>query len=148
MSLAAIDLSDPHVLLREDVLDDPIELYDRLREDAPVWQIPGQDTFMVSEPKLIRDAVNRPEDFSSNLVSLLHDGGDGCPVALDMAPPGDPIHVLATADPPVHTVHRKLLQQHLSPAAVAASSPSTSWFIFDRFKENPFVFAGTVFWVA
>jgi cytochrome P450 len=134
VSLAAIDLSDPHVLLREDVLDDPIELYDRLREDAPVWQIPGQDTFMVSEPKLIRDAVNRPEDFSSNLVSLLHDGGDGCPVALDMAPLGDPIHVLATADPPVHTVHRKLLQQHLSPAAVAALEPKITRIVEDQLE--------------
>jgi hypothetical protein len=28
-------------------------------------------------------------------------------------------------------------------AANRASSTSTSWFLFDRFKENPFVFAGT-----
>jgi cytochrome P450 len=32
---------------------------------------------------------------------------------------GDPMQVLATADPPAHTRHRKLLQSHFSPAALA-----------------------------
>jgi cytochrome P450 len=108
------------------VLDDPGPFLDRLRADAPVWQLPGQDTFLVSDPALIREAVGRPEDFSSNLVSVLHDDGGGCPVAFPMAPHGDPIHVLATADPPVHTRHRKLLQAHLSPAAVAGLEPAIS----------------------
>jgi len=65
--------------------------------EAPVWQIPGQDTFLVSDPALVREAVGRPDDFSSNLVSLLHDDGTGCPVPYRMAPLGDPVHVLATA---------------------------------------------------
>ena len=127
-----VDLTDPGMLLRKEVLDDPSELYDRLREEAPVWQIPGQDTFLVSEPKLIREAVNRPEDFSSNLASLLHDDGNGCPVAYRMAPPGDPIHVLSTADPPIHTRHRKLLQAHLSPSAVAALEPAITRIVDDQ----------------
>lgn len=134
MNGPVIDLSDPHVLLREDVLDDPSELYDRLRAGAPVWQLPGQDTFLVSDPKLIREAVNRPEDFSSNLVSLLHDDGSGCPVPFALAAPGDPVHVLATADPPVHTAHRKLLQQHLSPAAVAALEPEITRIVDDQLQ--------------
>ncbi len=129
-----IDLTDPGVLLRGDVLDDPSELYDRLRSDAPVWQLPGQDSFLVSDPSLIREAVNRPEDFSSNLVSLLHDDGSGCPVAFGMAPAGDPIHVLATADPPIHTRHRKLLQAHLSPAAVAALEPAITRIVDDQLR--------------
>jgi cytochrome P450 family 144 len=36
-----------------------------------------------------------------------------------MAPLGDPMHVLAVADPPAHAPQRKLLQPHLSPEAVA-----------------------------
>ena len=75
-----LDLSDPTLLLRDDVLDDPRRFYDKLRREAPIWQIPGQDTYLVSDPRLIREAVGRPEDFSSNLVSLLHDDGQGCPV--------------------------------------------------------------------
>jgi cytochrome P450 len=118
------DLTDPGLLLRPDVLDDPSAFHDVLRSDSPIWQIPGQDSYLVSDPKLIREAVGRPEDFSSNLVSLLHDDGHGCPVAFRMAPYGNPIHVLSTADPPLHTRHRKLLQSHLSPAVVADLEPA------------------------
>ena len=106
---ADIDLSDPRLLLRPDVLDDPTAFHDALRAQAPVWQVPGQDSYLVSDPRLVREAVGRPEDFSSNLTSVLHDDGTGCPVAFRMARPGDPVHVLSTADPPVHTRHRRVL---------------------------------------
>ena len=127
-----VDLTDAGMLLRSDVLDDPAAFYDWLRSEAPVWQIPGQDTFLVSDPALIRDAVSRPADFSSNLVSLLHDDGTGFPVAYGMAPFGDSVHVLSTADPPLHTRHRKLLQSHLSPAAVAAIEPTICRIVDDH----------------
>lgn len=127
-----LDLSDPGILLRDDVLADPRRFHDTLRRDAPVWQIPGQDSFLVSDPMLIREAVGRPEDFSSNLVSLLHDDGHGCPVAFRMAPYGDPIHVLSNADPPLHTRHRRLLQSHLSPAAVGALEPAITDIVLEH----------------
>lgn len=130
--LPDIDLNDPRILLREDVVEDPRAFHDALRAEALVWQVPGQDTFLVSDPALVRAAVNRPDDFSSNLVSLLHDDGSGCPAAFHMAAPGDPVHVLATADPPVHTRHRKLLQAHLSPAAVAAFEPAIGRIVEDQ----------------
>ena len=121
-----LDLDDPRLLLRKDVLDDPRPFYDLLRSEAPVWRIPGQDTYLVSDPALIREAVRRPHDFSSNLVSILHDDGTGCPVVFAMAPFGDPVHVLATADPPLHARHRKLLQSSLSPAMAAALEPTVT----------------------
>jgi cytochrome P450 len=127
-----LDLDDPGILLREDVLDDPRAFYDLLRRVAPVWQIPRQNSFLVSEPSLIREAVGRPEDFSSNLVSLLHNDGNGCPVAFAMAPYRDPIHVLSTADPPLHTRHRKLLQPHLNPGAVAALETTVTAIVDDH----------------
>ena len=58
------DLADPGVLLRDEVVADPAAFYYLLRREAPVWQIPGQDTFLVSDPVLIREAVGRPDDFS------------------------------------------------------------------------------------
>jgi cytochrome P450 len=112
------DLSDPTLLFRADVLDDPSALYTELRAKAPVWEIPGTATYLVTSAALVNEAVARPEDFSSNLSSLIFRGGDGCPEVFDMAPMGDAIHVMATADPPVHTAHRKLLQPHLTPACV------------------------------
>ena len=137
-----IDLNDAGTLLRSDVLDDPRPFHDRLRAEAPVWQIPGQDTFLVSDPALVREAVGRPEDFSSNLISLLHDDGTGCPVAYPLSGFGDPIHVLSTADPPLHTQHRKLLQSHLSPATVGALEPAISDIVDELLSA--IVGAGTV----
>jgi cytochrome P450 len=116
--MATYDLSDPTLLFRPDVLDDPAALYAVLRAKAPVWEIPGTDTFVVSSAALVNEAVARPDDFSSNLASLIFRGDDGCPVVFDMGPLGDATHVLATADPPVHTRHRKLLQPQLTPACV------------------------------
>src|SRR5262249_25641582 len=118
------DLSDPALLLRDDVVADPRPLYDTLRRQAPVWRLPGQNSYLVADPTLIREAVSRPEEFSSNLVSLLHRDADGNPVAFDIAPFGDPLQVLATADPPNHTRHRKLLQPLFSPSAVARLEPT------------------------
>jgi len=123
------DLDDPTLLLRDDVVADPRPLYDALRRRAPVWRLPGQDSYLVADPMLIRDVVARPTEFSSNLVGLLHRDADGCLVAFPMLPFGDPAHVLATADPPVHTRHRKLLQPHLNPAAVAQLEPTLRKFV-------------------
>ncbi len=127
-----IDLSDPGLLLRAEVLDDPRPLYDVLRRDAPVWQIPGQDTFLISDPAVVKEAVARTEDFSSNIVNVLHDDGHGCPVSHRIADFGDPIHVLATADPPDHTRHRRLLQPHLSPGSMAELEPAIERIVDDH----------------
>jgi len=145
-ALTELDLRDPRLLLRDDVLDDPRPFYDLLRSEAPVWRIPGQESYLVSDPALIREAVRRPEDFSSNLVSLLHNDGTGSPVAFSIAPYGNPIHVLATADPPLHTRHRKLLQPHLSPAAVAELEPSVTQIVAEYL--DPMLEAGRVDFVA
>lgn len=118
------DLSDPKLLFRDDVLADPRPLHDFLRRHAPVWRIPGQDSYVVSDPALIRDAVARTADFSSNLVSLLHRDANGDPVPFTLTPFGDPIHVLATADPPIHTRHRRFVQPHLNAVTVARLEPT------------------------
>jgi cytochrome P450 len=118
------DLDDPGLLFRADVLDDPRPLHAELRRRAPVWKLAEQDTFLVSDPALIRDAVARVDDFSSNMVSMVHRGADGRATPFAMLSFGDPGNVLAIADPPDHTRHRKLLQPHLSPAAVADLEPT------------------------
>jgi cytochrome P450 len=67
---------------------------------------------------LVKEAVGRTGDFSSNIVSALHRGADGSPVPHAVAGYRDAIQVLPTADPPDHTRHRRLVQPHLSPAAL------------------------------
>jgi cytochrome P450 len=134
------DLADPGLLLRADVLADPRPLYDRLRREAPVWGIPGQDSYLVVDPPLIRDAVARTSEFSSNLVSVLHRGDDGGLVDFGVTPFGDPVNILATADPPVHTRHRRLLQGHLSPAALASLEPLLGEIVDEQLE--PMILAG------
>jgi cytochrome P450 family 144 len=60
------------------------------------------------------DAVTRVEDFSSNLTATIVYHADGTVTPFDMGEPGGPMHALATADDPVHAMHRKILLPHLS----------------------------------
>jgi cytochrome P450 len=69
-----------------------------------VWQVPGTEVFAVSSLALLAEAAGRVEDFSSNMPCLLYRDENGLPCRL---PFGDSaIPALATADPPIHTLHR------------------------------------------
>jgi cytochrome P450 len=92
-------------LLHPDVLDEPYGFYRTLRDHAPVWAVPGTDVITVATFDLISEALGRPEDFSSNILSLLYRDDDGLPARLDFGGAAPP--TLATADPPLHTAHRK-----------------------------------------
>src|ERR1700733_6976995 len=67
------------LLLDQRVLSDPYPLYRRLREDAPVWAVPGAEVFIVSTFELLAEASARVEDFSSALTSLLYRDDAGLP---------------------------------------------------------------------
>jgi cytochrome P450 len=132
---ARFDLDDPTLLFRDDVLDDPTDLYRQLRAEAPVWEIPGTATFVVTSAELVNEAVARIADFSSNLNSLIYRGADGLPHTFDMTVMGEAIHVLATADPPTHTRHRKLLQPHFAPRFVATLEREVEAMVDDLLAE-------------
>jgi cytochrome P450 family 144 len=93
------------MLLDPNILEEPYEFYATLRSQAPVWAVPGTDVVTVATFDLISEAVARPEDFSSNIVSLLYRDDVGLPARLDFGGTAPP--TLATADPPLHTTHRK-----------------------------------------
>ena len=81
----------------------------------------------------VLEAVGRVEDFSLNLTATMVYHDDGTVTPFDMAPPGDPTHALATADDPVHAMHRKVLLLHLSAKRIriieefAASTAGRLW---------------------
>ncbi len=95
-------------------LQDPYPLYDRMRVEAPVHQIGDSEFYVVCGWDAVLEAVERVEDFSSNLTATMVYHDDGTVTPFEMGPLGDPSHALATADDPVHALHRKILLPHLS----------------------------------
>lgn len=92
------------LLLDAKVIEDPYPFYRQLQSHAPVWQVPDTEVFVVSSYARLAEAATRVEDFSSNMRCLLYRDNNGLPARL---PFGDSsIQTLATADPPVHTMHR------------------------------------------
>lgn len=95
-------------------LQDPYPLYDRMRDQAPVHRIGDSVFHAVCGWDAVAEALNRAEDFSSNLTATMVYHDDGTVTPFDMGTLGGPMHALATADDPVHDAHRKLLLPHLS----------------------------------
>jgi cytochrome P450 family 144 len=98
-TLTALMLLDPAVL------QDPYDFYATLREEAPVWRVPGTEVVVISSFALLSEAVTRTEDFSSTMTCLLYRDSDGLPARLSFGDAATP--TLAAADPPVHTTHRR-----------------------------------------
>jgi cytochrome P450 len=95
----------PQLLLEREVLAEPYEFYRRLRDEAPVWRVPGTTIVVLSSFDAVAKAVVRPADFSSNLRALLYRDATGAPATLPFDG-GVGVDVLATADPPLHALHR------------------------------------------
>ncbi len=107
-------VDDPAQFFSAAALQDPYPLYDRMRAEAPVHRIGDSVFYVVCGWDAVLEAVERVEDFSSNLTATMVYHNDGTVTPFDMGPPGDPSHALATADDPVHALHRKILLPHLS----------------------------------
>lgn len=107
-------VDDPAQFFSAAALQDPYPLYDRMRAEASVHRIGDSVFYVVCGWDAVLEALERVEDFSSNLTATMVYHDDGTVTPFDMGPPGDPSHALATADDPVHALHRKILLPHLS----------------------------------
>ncbi len=107
-------LDEPIQLLGAEALQDPYLTYDRMRAEAPVQRIGDSVFYAVCGWDALQEAVERVDDFSSNLTATLVFHDDGTVTPFDMAPAGGAAHALATADDPTHALHRKILLPHLS----------------------------------
>jgi cytochrome P450 family 144 len=108
-------------LLDSSIIQNPHPFYRRLLEQAPVWRVPGTDVVVVSSFEMLAEAARRVEDFSSNMRCLLYRDESGLPARLqfgDMA-----IQTLATADPPLHTVHKRTVFPELVAKRLALFEP-------------------------
>jgi cytochrome P450 family 144 len=108
-------------LLDPVAIAEPYGFYEELRAEAPVWEIPGTGIFTVATYQLLAEAAARVEDFSSNLNCLLYRDANGMPCRLPFNDAG--VQALATADPPMHAVHRDTVFPELVAKRMAALEP-------------------------
>ncbi|MFM8303396.1 MAG: cytochrome P450 [Actinomycetota bacterium] len=113
-------------LYDEDTVADPCPYFAGLRAREPVHEVDGSGVFLVTRMDLVKQIVNDPETFSNHYVGFLQRDDDGTSFVLPLGPAeSDPSvgWVLATADPPDHARHRRVLQPYLTPSAVEAHVP-------------------------
>jgi len=107
-------------------LDDPYGYFAQLRRRDPVHRLGDSPFFLVTSWDLIAEAVGRHEEFSSNLTATMVWHPDGTVTAFPIAELGSPLHVLATADEPMHRVHRALVMPSLTAGRVSRLKPFIS----------------------
>ena len=139
-------LDDPIQFFGTEALADPYPLYDRMRAEAPVHRVGDSVFYAVCSWEAVLEAVDRVDDFSSNLTATMVYHEDGAITPFDMGEPGSSAHALATADDPAHALHRKILLPHLSAKRVrvieefAARTANRLW------DEN--LHAGQIEWMS
>jgi cytochrome P450 family 144 len=93
------------LLLDPDTIQNPYPFYRQLREQAPVWRVPGTEIFVITSYALLVEAAQKPEVFSSNMRCFLYRDENGLPARLNIGEFA--VQALASADPPVHTAHKR-----------------------------------------
>src|ERR1700677_4141240 len=134
------------MLLAPSVLGDPYDFYRSLREDTPVWAVPGTDVVVISSFALLSEAVARTEDFSSTMQCLIYRDENGLPARLDFG--GAALPTLATADSPVHTTQRRAVFPELVARRMRALDSDIDALaqttVKEALQDNTFEFMGTI----
>ncbi|OBF20664.1 cytochrome P450 [Mycobacterium sp. ACS4331] len=115
-------LDDPMTLFGAAGVRDPYPLFDQMRAEAPLHRIGDSGFYAVCSWDAVVEAITRVDDFSSNLTAVMVFGDGGEVTPFPMGELDGPIHALATADDPVHAVHRRILLPHLSAKRVQVIS--------------------------
>jgi len=114
LGLALFD--DAHV-------QDPYPLYQRMHDQGPVHRIGESGFFAVSGWDAVNEVVTRCADFSSNLTATMMYQAPGEVSGYEIAELASPVHALATADDPVHAIHRRALLPHLAAKRIRSFEP-------------------------
>ena len=111
-------------------VQDPYPLYARMLAEGPVHRIGDSGFYAVCSWDAVNEVVARPQVFSSNLTATMtfQNGKVG---EFPMGELGGDMQALATADDPVHAVHRKMLLPQLMAKRINALEP----IIFEIFQQ-------------
>jgi cytochrome P450 len=121
------------------LLEHPYPHFAWLRRHAPVHEVGRSRVFLVASWALVEEALASP-DFSANLTGVLVRGDAGEPEQFAFGGIGNANAVLATADPPAHDVHRRIVQPVFAAGRVAALEEFTRALAVRRLA--PFLAAG------
>ncbi|HIG02589.1 MAG TPA: cytochrome P450 [Myxococcales bacterium] len=114
--------SDPSEILSAGVIENPDAFYARVLSECPVSRIGETGVHLVASWAKILEVLGREEDFSANLTGVLIRGAQGQPSTFDL-PPTEGTKVIATADEPRHSVHRRLVKPGLSNEQIGSLEP-------------------------
>jgi cytochrome P450 len=103
------------------VIEDPFAYYQAGIAEAPVHQIPGTNTYLILSYDALAEATSRVEDFSNDFGAIMAGARSADPAVVAELEKGWPQRdTLLTADPPVHTRFRKLVNLAFSMKRVDA----------------------------
>jgi cytochrome P450 len=108
--------------LQAHILSNPFAFYVDAYEHHPVVKIQGQNMYAVFSYELIKEVIDRVDDFSSNFSQFVQGGQRENPAVRAIDSKGWPfVDTLLTADPPLHTRFRSLVN-------IAFSAPRVNKF--------------------
>lgn len=94
---------DPYL---RDIVKSPYPVYERLREEAPLYYNKEYDFYAVSRYEDVRKGLADNKTFSSARGGILEQIQQNVPI-----PPG----IFISNDPPIHTMYRQMVQRIFSP---------------------------------
>lgn len=104
-----------------ETLANPFEVYQQLLASQPVFEVPGAGITLVLSYALVAEATGRIDDFSNDFSAILSGIRSTDPDVTAILDKGWPqTDTLLTADPPVHTRFRKLVNLAFSMKRVDA----------------------------
>ena len=103
-----------------EVRRNPWPVYARLREEAPLYPVPGLGFAVLSRYGDVLGALKEPRSFSSRAMRDLFSAGGKSTLGEDSSLDGE---TLIGTDPPVHTRLRKIVNRGFTPRRIAALEP-------------------------
>lgn len=128
--LEEFDFFDPEVVKH------PFEFYKRLRAEAPVYQIPGTNTFLITQYADVKTVARRPKVFSSEFSTLV---APELPAEVkEILAQGYPeIPTMLTRDAPAHNRYRTLVNPSFTPKRVAGLRPHMEDIVAELIDDLP-----------
>src|SRR5207248_9995115 len=111
-----------------------------------VTQLAGTDIWLVSRHADVVESASKPEVFSSNISAVEYRAEGPYPVVLQADPDAiGAVDVLATADPPAHSMQRNLMNRVFVPARITALEPQIRAVVVDALERA--LAAGEMEWM-